>query len=378
MATRVTRLDSIDIIRGVAALSVAGYHYGIGHVAAVASGREVLQFLDWPGAYLAVPVFFVVSGFCIHLGGLRRDRRAPYALPFLLQRIFRIYPAWLLAIGISVLAARLCGTPVTTHQLFTHITLTNGFFEDYSLNPVLWSVSVEMFLYLAYPLWLATRERFGLAVALYFGLLVSVGSNAYMTLTSVPANGPAMWFFLNVWVGWLSGAALAEYWVKQNGRPIPSKWWVTATIASLAHIALVVENAYTGTFRYALIPITICVSVVPVGAVIWWSEPLRRLSSKYAGSAWRCITLVGAFSYSLYLLHEPLFNLRFEMGSVAGHSEFAKAALFIGWFALVLAASWLSYRYIEMPTYRYGHRLSAALRQRLLSRRIIVAPQICD
>src|SRR5215212_7786574 len=68
---RPTRLRGIDALRGIAALGVVLYH-------AVEQGQKFLphNFLQYPiravqfassFAYIGVFLFFVISGFCIHL-----------------------------------------------------------------------------------------------------------------------------------------------------------------------------------------------------------------------------------------------------------------------------------------------------------------------
>jgi peptidoglycan/LPS O-acetylase OafA/YrhL len=368
----VKRLDSIDVARGLAALSVAGYHYSTGRTLAALTGCSMLTFLDWPGANVAVPVFFVVSGFCIHLAGLRRDRSEPYLLPFLTQRFFRIYPAWFLAVILSAYIGWLYGTPPSSREIVTHLTLTNGFFNSYSLNPVLWSVSVEFFIYLLYPAWLMVRERFGLGVSLACGLLVSAGSIFCTTMLFEEARGAQLWFFLNVWIGWLAGAALAEVQVKFMTRRVPLKLWMAALVALLTHAILIASGTYSTVLRFAQLPITICLSTIPVAALIHFGDSPSAPQSYWRRRCWQWLATIGVFSYSLYLLHEPLINLRFLIaGPELWHLSF-RIVLSVVWIGVILAISWLSYLYLEVPTSRLGQRLASKVRMYLQSRRTLL------
>lgn len=49
------RLTSIDVARGLAALSVAVYHQGYGIGLAHVTGIDAFHWIDWPGSFLAVP-----------------------------------------------------------------------------------------------------------------------------------------------------------------------------------------------------------------------------------------------------------------------------------------------------------------------------------
>src|SRR5258708_21251359 len=101
------RLAGIDALRGLAALGVVLYH-------AVDVSRGAPQnFLRWPllflysltsFGYVGVFLFFVISGFCIHLQWARS--RAAGKVPeirfgsFWKRRVRRLYPAYLIALAL--------------------------------------------------------------------------------------------------------------------------------------------------------------------------------------------------------------------------------------------------------------------------------------
>ena len=92
-------IDALTGVRGVAAVIVIAYHtypaadfpYGISHL--VARG------------YLAVDVFFVLSGFVMALtyGSLFRDRVTPPAFfTFLMRRVARLYPLYIVFLALRI------------------------------------------------------------------------------------------------------------------------------------------------------------------------------------------------------------------------------------------------------------------------------------
>ena len=105
------RIDFLDPIRGIAILLVFVFH-SLG----TAFGRDELPWGPWfrdfnvPGSFLlllpatfgwvGVAIFFVVSGFCIHLS----YSRLPQWSLFLQRRFFRIYPPYLVALLFFALA----------------------------------------------------------------------------------------------------------------------------------------------------------------------------------------------------------------------------------------------------------------------------------
>jgi peptidoglycan/LPS O-acetylase OafA/YrhL len=363
MNSKAPHLESIDVARGLAALSVAICHQRYGSGLAHVSGVSAFLAIDWPGSYLAVPLFFVISGFCIHLGGLARQDDPHFTRTFFILRFFRIYPPWVSAVLLSALATTFAGREVTGTQLITHLTLTNGFFDDYRLNPVLWSVSVESCLYLLYPLWLAFRRRHGLAAAFALGLAVSTASGAITARIQPVPSGPAMWFFINVWCGWLAGAVFAELW-QRHGRTLlrHPAWWLTGAAAGLLHLAALQTGFYRGTAVYALLPATIILCSWLLALLMLAGDRFATLRADSAPvHLWRAFAGIGFFSYSLYLLHVPLQSLVYHLLPFLS-SQATKALLLVAWLGVVLLGSWLHFRWIEIPSINWGRRIAARWR----------------
>src|SRR6185436_3528207 len=109
----VARLRGIDALRGAAALGVVFYH-------AVEQGDKVLpnNLFQYPirlvqfgssFGYIGVFLFFVISGFCIHLqwartkaAGIEPEIRFG---PFWKRRIRRLYPPYLITLLLFLLLA---------------------------------------------------------------------------------------------------------------------------------------------------------------------------------------------------------------------------------------------------------------------------------
>ena len=89
-----TRLAWLDVLRGLAALAVVFDHlsyYVLQHVRAI-----VYQWFD-PGNY-GVFVFFIISGYIVPASLERKGS----VRTFWVSRLFRLYPLYLLAVGIAV------------------------------------------------------------------------------------------------------------------------------------------------------------------------------------------------------------------------------------------------------------------------------------
>ena len=97
-------IPAIDVLRGVAALGVAWFHsrvdlwVGFREINANPDGYSPidrwLSLLSLPVSQLGslVMLFFVLSGFCIHLP-LAGKGRSPDLASYAIRRGFRLYPA---------------------------------------------------------------------------------------------------------------------------------------------------------------------------------------------------------------------------------------------------------------------------------------------
>lgn len=102
-------VESIDVIRGLAALSVALLHirevswigmraYWQAHGIDV-SLSSLFAYLTFPFVWgsIGVPIFFVISGYVIHAGSWNKVESLAQARTFWLRRFIRIYPTFIAA-----------------------------------------------------------------------------------------------------------------------------------------------------------------------------------------------------------------------------------------------------------------------------------------
>jgi peptidoglycan/LPS O-acetylase OafA/YrhL len=244
------RLDSIDILRGLAALSVALYHiWGHdGSYAWVSNGLvpqtpnpTLFTYLISPfrWGYLGVSLFLVLSGFCIHLPYARKKfSKGSYEFKgsvFFTRRIWRLYPAYIVAVlvtaGLLEFANLFPSLHVADHfpiptiwDVVSHLSMLHGFLENqfYSIASVFWSLSLEFQLYLAYPLFLLAFRKFGVGRSVVFFIVLSLLWRYFAIyylgggLISVAADGPyaSMGCLPARMAEWLLGAFVAEIFAK--------------------------------------------------------------------------------------------------------------------------------------------------------------------
>src|SRR5215210_2308376 len=154
------RLDALTGLRALAAAGVAVAH--MPHLQAAPDLPPLLKRLALEGG-VGVPFFFVLSGFVLaytyhaRLAAPTRGELGRYYV----ARVGRIWPVHLLALGLAALAMA-AGAPIGPGEGSVGAAVANAFLVHAwlpvpvayleSFNPVAWSLSVEVFFYLALPL----------------------------------------------------------------------------------------------------------------------------------------------------------------------------------------------------------------------------------
>jgi peptidoglycan/LPS O-acetylase OafA/YrhL len=220
------RLTSIDALRGMAALGVVLYH-------AVGRAPEAVpqNLLKWPVVflhslssfgYVGVFLFFVISGFCIHLqwakaqaAGTSHEIRF---VAFWKRRFRRLYPAYLIALAIFLLLTALTvGIKVTgsfVYDVVMHVFMLHNLDPKtaYSINGVFWTLAIEEQLYLAYFLLLFLRKRWGWGLTLLVCAAARVGwfffSHGVWAIFGVGVPIPEA--AASHWLTWALGAVSVE------------------------------------------------------------------------------------------------------------------------------------------------------------------------
>lgn len=342
------RIDALTGVRGVAAWLVVLYHIR----ASLALPAPVIAVLDH--GYLAVDLFFVLSGFVLWLTWQRRFAEQGMAAgwPFIAKRIARVWPLHAAVLGATVafaLTIALSGRPLPAHYRWSELPLHLLLVQNWGLtraigwNDPSWSISTELAAYLAFALalGLAGRSRPGAVAVPVTAVVVLV-----VLLDRVFAwHGAATLGADIARMGLVR--CLAEFGLGVAGCAL---WQRTSSAVSAAASALVLIAAslawLTGARETAAVPLAFA-ALVPLLAATS-ALPGNPLSSRLA--VW-----LGEVSYSTYLVHFLLWAV-FKIVFVPdpGLVPLTKIALYL---ALTLLASVALHRLVEVP----GRRLETLL-----------------
>ena len=354
----------LDGIRALAILGVLLYHGGI----------DV-----FPGGFLGVDVFFVLSGFLITTLLLEQfQARGTIDFGrFYLGRARRLLPAlvlMLVVVGIAVAAIYQDAAPrfrgdALASLLYVsnwwYIVADLSYFEFTGRPPLLahlWSLAIEEQFYLIWPLLLFLIMRsLGLRGVRWVALVVAVASSIWMAVIAIQADMPVVtdpsriYFGTDAHIsGLLIGAFIATVW--RPGRlPVQTfpaarvALWVTGILALagiLAAYVFVTEFTpllYRGGFLVFSGVVALLIMVA--------THPAIGLGALLGTGVLRYI---GQRSYGLYLWHWPVFLVTRPGldtpwdGSESWHPV-ATGAIRL---AVTFGIAEISYRFVEMPIRR--------------------------
>ena len=344
----------LDVVRAVAFLLVFFFHfYAATQVWHLSWNGLWRDYRDWSpyalplvplmwGGVLGVPLFFVLSGFCIHLSVLRRPEIFR-AGDFYWRRFLRIYPAYFVCLIVCVLLApwlpyKYAGLyQIPPHLLLVHNLVKSTFL---GINGAFWSLGVEAQFYLLYPLLLLGRARWGLPGCFVGSLVLNLLFQIFFGLTHNTFDAPISvdWSFpLVTWCDWILGACLAEAYLKEkrfftHGRTV-MLLSLGLFVAAQNDKALNVQSFLFASVFFAAF----------MDGYLAGKRPLSRLE--------RGLVPIGLISYSLYLWHPPLITLTFALASFLGlpAHNLAWNLIYLPMVVVFLGVTaTLSYRWIEI------------------------------
>lgn len=358
-----THLRPLTGLRFMAALWVVVFHGTFSWHPGLVSG-SVFAAIAMRGD-LAVPMFFVLSGFILGYTYLTVDGtfRGSWRSYFV-KRLARLYPVYFLGIALAVVPyfawgsdrpPGVCATPASgVATLVATVMLAQTWLPGNAgcLNPPGWSLSVEASFYLVFPLIsmvIGRLPRPYLVPVAGVAWLVSVALACYHAGPALPGSGSLLIHHAATFLIGLVGGRLFV----MRGPASAQRRWPLVGFTALAGIAvLITRGAQAVAFAD--------VYLVPLYALLIYAlANSRGLLATFCARP--VFVALGEASYALYILHWPMLEwLAHLMGDPWGLPATADPLawpLFATYVCLMIALSLLTYRYVEMPARRYMRRL---------------------
>lgn len=307
----------VQALRGIAALWVVLFHLS-------AAGHSTFWLFRIGNN--GVAIFFALSGFVI--AHSIRDQQITFGFigRFALRRSIRLDPAYWASIGLFI--AFMAASALAKHQplalpakgqLLANLTYTQLFAGYPSINDVYWTLCYEVQFYLVLVLCVMAGQKYRLAYFVPFAVALLFGTG----LVKNPVPG----LFLDLWHCFFLGAL--------------AYWAITNRAAFGAFLLLGGALLVSIPSLFTLVCLATAAGLLIAGRSGFIERPVSRP-----------LMFLGAISYSLYLVHNP----------VSGAATFLMRGLpqpLVMIVAVIasIAAAWLFWLVIERPTQRLSVRV---------------------
>ena len=339
-ATRRGRLEFLDALRGIAALTVAVQHIGETHW---------VEMLGWSHTWFragefGVLVFFLCSGFIIPASMERRNDLAE----FWIGRFFRLWPLYLLVTASVLVAYGVSDriAPALGYRVGADSLLNTTMLQVFSTRPLVigasWTLGYELVFYLLVSVLflLGVHHRSATTATV---LMVSALGLGGVTTTFMLQLRPEQWWTTTVAALVVLGVAATR--IRATGPRLAVLGMGVVVVLALSNrphpmyfSLLLLGSMFVGTVLYrwtagqtsgrtaaGVYGLSLVVIVLtqlawhvgyaePISGAVpsWWTEVLTFLAAYLVFGAglllrhrgWpRVLTYLGTISYSVYLLH---------------------------------------------------------------------------
>ena len=321
----------VQALRGIAALWVVLFHANAGnHVPTLYSALSppVARFI-FDAGYLGVAIFFTLSGFVIAHSLSGKILKLEDWGQFMVRRSIRLDPAFwvsiVIVVALGAISAMVKGEAFslpTFGNLAAHIAYLQVILGLPEISPVYWTLTYEIQFYAVF----AAAMMF----PRYMWVLLPMALLSAMGVFDDFVPG----LFVNLWASFFVGV-LAKY--------------ATGDLRWLVGLAIIgAPLAWSGGFGFTNV----------ITALALWAA-VRSGWAEY-GLGWRWLQLLGAISYSLYLVHNPVSGAAgFVTHRVLGEGMISDIATLVAIIVSSVVAAFALWMMVERPTHRFSRRVGS-------------------
>jgi peptidoglycan/LPS O-acetylase OafA/YrhL len=368
-----TRYEELDSIRGIAALMVLLSHlfFIFPSVGSVLNSKFGLSSTFFWNGHSAVIIFFVLSGFVLSLPFYKYDK--PSYVEYIIKRVCRIYIPYIVIVAIAIVFKMILQPKIGTipglvnwglwsekvsfHNILNHILFINEFNSD-SFVMVVWSLVHEMRISIIFPFIVLLLVKLKIKLSILLAIILSFFSVLLIMNFPTKFNIPVSTNYF-ITLHYISMFIIGSLLAKSRHQFINNiyKMKVFITLIGIVFfyfpgIPFKIVSMIVGEVNYTVYQMVID-WIISIGAA---SLIILVLNSRMVSKILliKPIKLLGKISYSLYLVH-PVVLL--TMVHILYGFLPIPFILFVS-FILSLLLSWLSYKYIEYPSIKFGKYLS--------------------
>ncbi len=292
------RFHELDILRFLAALAVVFFHYTF------LNSTEYQTLSSYPVlgeifkyGYLGVELFFIISGFVILLTAAKKDWKG-----FIVSRLARLYPAFWVAVTLTFLSIILFASDVmqvSLSQYLWNLTMVSEFVGVKNLDPVYWTLQVELKFY------------FWILLILFFNKIKYIESFIIIWLIfsvlEIFHLGHEFTHFALVpeWAPYFSAGALF-YFIQTKGSNLKRVGLLVIAFILSLYFALEGTEERSQLYGIEFSPI-ITLSLITFFYGLFTLIVMGKTNRLY--HPW--FALLGATTYPLYLIHQKLGQIAY-------------------------------------------------------------------
>lgn len=346
--TTVKRIESLDLLRGLASFIVAFFwhyqHFGVSANLLPA----YLKFSDfYRRGWIFVEFFFILSGFIfsyVYLDKIRKNGISELR-GYAVSRFARLYPLHVLTLLLVLMLLVVNQGSFIYHDntikkfLLNLFFLQNGFFDTtFSFNGPSWSVSCEILMYVLF-FWIICKDasnRIAWFVGLFFlgQIIFKVGIN--LPVFNEQIAQALIYFFFGCLIFEISS------WTVFNNRYVKMSLFIGIVL-------IYAIPKWAGQEIYGSWEFVYAIFLFPALILLFSkSNTISRLSANDA------CRFIGDMSYGVYLLHYPvqffilIINKRYEL-----KIDFSSPLTLLLYVTITLSVSSIIHYFFERPASKF-------------------------
>lgn len=363
------RLLYLDSARGLAAISVITFHFLFAVFGSqLKSQYSSVSHFFWYGE-ADVIFFFIHSGFILAYSYAGKDAKLSpkYYIRFLLERIFRIYPLFLVVLLLSFIAIN--NTPAYPYTNEPYVGLFwnyhpawNDFFREslliirlpesanLRLIPQDWTLTIELLAGAAVPLLAFSGKR---NLFLFILLLAILKAGNFLS-TYIFEFGLGVLLFL-------IRDNIVNTWLKCN---MLVKILFTAAALLLYSCLFSFPSFFAGDivfFDSRIDRFVVAIGCILLFILLLSSPKAQRLLSL------PFLVVIGKVCYSIYLLHQLLIFIFWRQfpsffHALSKENPFIIVLVYLAYLAIIILLSRLFFKLIEQPMNKVGKRIARRIK----------------
>ena len=363
-------------VRFFAATYVIVLHTRLGAVLTDRGFVHMGRFIE--NGYLAVPLFFMLSGFILSYNYRSQIKVRSDAFRFWEARFARIWPAYLFSLLCSSFPLSNIPSPGIAVATIFMVQAWNPLHLDYAgkWNFVCWTLSVEAFFYILFPWLQKFTEKLQLRALALFGVFIAlVGIVLNTPSHTLATKAVGMWTYIPAPVihlpEFIAGMVLGNLFLLAGRQTASPTSQMSAAIPSRAESVSSSEPQGSRISWRTWMGVLLCALILPTaknnwegfvipafGLLLYGLVTEQTFLSRFLST--RVLVFGGEISYSMYLLRTPLQKWLNMMPAL--HESLLIGVLYIP--LILIPFSILTFYFVEAPARRLLRHMFASIQAR--------------